>query len=199
MVRTRKIVIILLVTFLMAGAIVGGALVFSRSKAKARMSVDDEVYHEAEHTLKGFLGIADDSAASYQSSYPKDDSFCEENDTTRMTQRVTIVTENGVLPIMGTVSKLHDAYYPGTYEVSFNNSALLTESAEVIVKIPVKKDQKIYILTGNKDVGYKQYAVVDATSDSCVHFSVRSIQDYTISTTDIISAQDTMDSLVSGR
>ena len=109
-----------------------------------------------------------------------------------MTQRVTIFSENGVLPISGTVTKTQDAYYPGTYELKFGNKAILTSDANVCVSLNVNKGDKVYILTGDRENGYVEYKTVEAQQDNMIAFDTSVIQDYTLSTTDIVSAQEAM-------
>ena len=92
--------------------------------------------------------------------------------------------------------KAQDAFYPGTYEVKFSNKAILTDTASVRVSLSVKEGEQVHILTGNKEKGYREYTVVTAQADNVISFDTSVIQDYTISTTDIISAQEAMASLM---
>ena len=56
----------------------------------------------------------------------------------------------------------------------------------------VKKGDEIYILIGDKESGYTEYACVTAKEDNLVSFSTNILQDYTLSKTDIKSAQEAM-------
>ncbi len=191
--KTRKKNIVFLVTVMIVGATLTSSVIHSKCESKLEMTVDDAVYKDAEYALKGFLGY-DDSFADCSADADADLCRGEHEDmgTGRMTQRVTIVSEKGVLPISGTVTKMQDAYYPGTYEVKFNNSAVLSASANVHVRMDVRKGEQVYILTGDKDKGYTQVGVVEVEVDNCVCFETNFIHDYTISKTDIQSAQAIM-------
>lgn len=196
MIKTRKYIIAFLVTVLLISSFFAGSVIYSKSEASSEMEVDSDVYDTAENTLKRFLGMEDD-----ESTAGGRDSSCDAieqlDSTARMTQRVTVANENGVLPISGTVTKLQDAYYPGTYELKFSNRAILTSTASVRVTMDVEPGEQVYILTGDKDKGYTQVAVVSADSDNCVVFETALIQDYTLSTTDIMSAQAAVASVMS--
>lgn len=164
----------------------------------SQMNVDAEVYEDAEHTLKGFLGMKDEGPGGRLRKQRSDKSDEEliGAEGSRMTQRVTIVSENGVLPISGTVTKAQDAYYPGTYELKFGNKAILTSEADIFVSLNVNRGDKVYILTGDRENGYVEYKMVEAQEDNRICFGTSIIQDYTISTTDIESAQEAMAMLV---
>ncbi|MDC7294793.1 MULTISPECIES: hypothetical protein [unclassified Butyrivibrio] len=114
------------------------------------------------------------------------------NERGRLTQRVTIYDESGTLPISGTVTKSQDAFYPGTYELTFSRNAILNDKATVQVKMDVEEGQPVYILTGNKEKGYREVAVTTADSNKCVSFETQLLQNYTLSTTDISGAQEAM-------
>ena len=178
-----------LVSVLFISAVFGGTFVYSKNRVRGNMDMDDSVRSDAVFALNGYLGLDDSSAGGIESSVSGQDS---DDGVGRLTQRVTIVSDGNVLPISGTVTKMQDAFYPGTYEVKFSNKALLTSEATIQVRIDVKKDEQVYILTGNKDTGYTQVEVVTTDSDNCVVFDTNVIQDYTISKTDIMSAQAAM-------
>ncbi len=191
---------IFLATVMMIGLFLSGYQMCAHYMHEPEREVSSEAYGSAEHTLRSYLGIDDTLEVSAKDKPSEsEDADTEGSSRGRMTQRVTVEGEQGLLPISGTVTKIQDAYYPGTYEVKFSTKALLTYAAHVRIKINVKKGENVYILTGNKDVGYNQYAVVRAHADNCVEFNTDVIQDYTISTTDIKSAQEAMDSLISKR
>lgn len=194
--KTRKIIITSFVAVLLICSILTISIVYTRNRRNAEMAVDDEVYEGAENTLMGFLGMEDDEIPLESS--PKGGAAEEAvpSDNARLTQRVTIVSGDSVLPISGTVAKAQDAFYPGTYEVKFSNKAILTGVASVKVSLNVKEGDQVYILTGDRDKGYTEYAVVTAEADNVVSFDTAIIQDYTISTTDIVSAQEAMASLM---
>ena len=194
--KTRKMIITSFVAVLLICSIFTISIVYTRNRRNAEMAVDDEVYEGAENTLMGFLGMEDEKIPLESS--PKGGAAEEAvpSDNARLTQRVTIVSGDSVLPISGTVAKAQDAFYPGTYEVKFSNKAILTGVASVKVSLNVKEGDQVYILTGDRDKGYTEYAVVTAEADNVVSFDTAIIQDYTISTTDIISAQEAMASLM---
>ena len=194
--KTKKIIITSFVAVLLICSILTISIVYTRTRRNAEMAVDDEVYEGAENTLMGFLGMEDEKIPLESS--PKGGAAEEAvpSDNARLTQRVTIVSGDSVLPISGTVAKAQDAFYPGTYEVKVSNKAILTGVASVKVSLNVKEGDQVYILTGDRDKGYTEYAVVTAEADNVVSFDTAIIQDYTISTTDIISAQEAMASLM---
>ena len=189
MMKTRKTLIAFLVTVLLICTFLAGSAISSRSKASSEMEMDSDVYNTAETTLKSFLGMEDSSSAGGRESSGDNDALEPIDSSARMTQRVTVLNENGVLPISGTVSKSQDAYYPGTYELKFSNKAILTSKATVQVVMDVEPGEQVYILTGDKDKGYSQVGVVEANTDNIVLFETAVIQDYTLSKTDIMSAQ----------
>ena len=113
--KTRKIIITSFVAVLLICSIFTISIVYTRNRRNAEMAVDDEVYEGAENTLMGFLGMEDDEVPLESSP---DGNVAEEavpSDNARLTQRVTIVSGDSVLPISGTVAKAQDAFYPGTY------------------------------------------------------------------------------------
>ena len=198
MANTREWIRMTLVALLLIGSVGTGSLLYSNKAQRVEMKIDTEDYYDAVYTLKGFLGLKDDirkRADSNETLTASEDTVCENSGMGRMTQRITVADSKGILPICGTLSKMQDVFYPGTYEVKFGNKAMLTEKATVQVKIPVDKDQQVYILTGNKQDGYKQFAVVQA-DDNMVSFDTTVIQNYTISTTDIIRVQDVVASVI---
>lgn len=164
---------------------------------QGEMEVSSDVYDSAEHTLRSYFGMEEQEDSSPEgmtaSSIEPEVGIAKMG---RMTQRVTVTRDAGILPISGTVTKMQDAYYPGTYELKFSTKAILTSDASVQVNISVDKGEKVYILTGDKELGYTEYAVVAATDDNCVEFSTDMIRNYTISTTDIRSAQAAMASVM---
>ena len=194
--RTKKLIITSFVAVLLVCSLITISVVYTRNRHNAEMSVDDEVYEDAEDTLMGFLGMDEDKVPleSKPADVVTEDAGLDEN--ARMTQRVTIISNEGVLPISGTVTKALDAFYPGTYEVKFSNKAILTGTASVRVSLNVKEGDSVYILTGDRENGYTEYDVVVAKADNVVSFDTNIIQDYTISTTDIISAQEAMASIM---
>ena len=194
--KTKKTIIASFVAVLLVCSLITISVVYTRNRHNAEMSVDDEIYEDAEDTLMGFLGMDEDKVPleSKPAGVVTEDAGLDEN--ARMTQRVTIISNEGVLPISGTVTKALDAFYPGTYEVKFSNKAILTGTASVRVSLNVKEGDSVYILTGDRENGYTEYDVVVAKADNVVSFDTSIIQDYTISTTDIISAQEAMASIM---
>ena len=188
--NTRKWVIAFLVSVLFICTFVVGSAAFSRNSSSGNMDMDDSVRSDAVFTLNGYLGLGNNSNTSGGEASVASQETAD--GVGRLTQRVTIVSDGNVLPISGTVTKMQDAFYPGTYVVKFSNKALLTADATIKVRIDVAKDEQVYILTGNKDTGYTQIDVVTADSDNCISFDTDVIQDYTISKTDIMSAQAAM-------
>ncbi len=179
-----------LVSVLFICTFVVGFSACGKNRSSGNMDMDDSVRSDAVYTLNGYLGLeSNKNAGSVESSV----SDPVANDSMgRLTQRVTVVSDGNVLPISGTVTKMQDAFYPGTYEVKFSNKALLSAEATVSVRIDVAKNEQVYILTGDKESGYTQIEVVTVDANNCVSFDTNVIQDYTISKTDIMSAQAAM-------
>ncbi len=197
--KTGKIILASLVTAVMTGIIFGYMFTAMGTHKNAEMAVNDVIMREAQDTLMDYLGMSKDSEYALEPMHIKGehDECCGEVPMVRMTQRVTVATDDGILPISGTVTKVQDSFYPGTYELKFSNNAFLTDTAKVQVRINVNKGDTVYILTGDKNIGYTQVSEVNACSDNCVVFDAGVICDYTISTTDIEKAQETMTSIAS--
>ena len=193
MARTRILVVFLVAVLLMSTALTVSIMYGRKGISDAEMTVDAGVYEDAANTLKGFLGMRDDgSSGKFSKGRKAEAEDAKYAEGARMTQRVTIFSENGVLPISGTVTKTQDAYYPGTYELKFGNKAILSSDANVCVSLNVNKGDKVYILTGDRENGYVEYKTVEAQQDNMIAFDTSVIQDYTLSTTDIVSAQEAM-------
>ena len=179
MIKTRKFKIVILVAFLIGCLTTAGAY-----KYFAGTSRDDR---STESFQKGFsetlMALLNDTSES---------DSAEVKGVRRLSQKLTVTTKDGVVPVAGTVTKAQDAFYPGTYEIKFSENALLASNAVVQVAMNVKKGDKVYILTGDKDAGYTEYATVVATENNVIAFSTNILQDYTLSTTDIDSAQQAM-------
>ena len=101
-----------------------------------------------------------------------------------------------MLPYSGTVTKAQEGFYPGTYEITFNQNDLLPNKATVEVEMDVLKGDEVYILTGDKDSGYTEYAVVTVDKYNTVRFTTDMLQTYTLSTTNIAAAQEAMAGIV---
>ena len=110
----------------------------------------------------------------------------------RLSQKLTVTTDEGILSVGGTVTKAQDAFYPGTYEIKFSRNLILTSRAIVQVMMDVKRGEKVFVLVGDRNNGYTQYAEVVAQEDNRVTFATDILQDYTLSTTDIDGAQEAM-------
>jgi len=171
MTKTRKTMLIVLVAFLFGITVLAGSMVVFSTGSEANVDISRSVYeHSAEER--------------------------EHGEHIRLSQRVTVKTDEGTLPFSGTIAKSQDAFYPGTYKIIFSNNAILTDTATVEVKIQAKKGETVYVLTGSKDSGYSQYDEVIVTEPDCVRFETNILQNYTLSTTDICGAQEAMASLV---
>ena len=169
MTKTRKNMLIVLVTMLLMISVIAGAAVLVKTGSEANMDIS--------YSLNKRLG----------------DDYGEH---IRLSQRVTVNNEEGTLPYSGTIIKSEDAFYPGTYKVTFSKNAILSQTVMVNVKFDVPQGETVYILTGNKDCGYSQYAVVKTKEDNSVEFETNILQNYTLSTTDICGAQEAMASLI---
>ena len=79
--------------------------------------------------------------------------------------------------------------------VKFNRHCALPSTARVYVRIEAEPGETVYILTGNKELGYKEHAQVEACGQNLVVFETDRLVDYTISKTDIVSAQEAMENI----
>ena len=103
-----------------------------------------------------------------------------------------MTTDEGVLAVSGTVTKVQDAFYPGSYELKFARNAILSSRAQIQVQMEVNKGEEVHILTGDRENGFTEFASVIVTQENRVSFYTSILQDYTLSTTDIMSAQAAM-------
>ena len=188
MTKARKLALIVLTTVLFGVGFFAATVIYAKTDSNVNAEDSKSVYCEsAEENFKDFLAQDEngDSGSSIESSG-------EDEDLVRLTQRVTVYDENGILPYSGTLSKIQDAFYPGTYKIKFSNNAILSATATILVTMDVKPGDSVYVLTGNKEVGYKEYAEVTVTDAGSVEFETNILQNYTLSTTDISSAQAAM-------
>ncbi len=185
MMKMKGIVVTVLVVALIAIGSFIGSLLYAGRIDDSNSYGKKEIYHSAEEALLSFMGDDTGSGKSSQSTA-----------NSRLTQRVTVMTKEGVLPYSGTVTKLQDAFYPGTYEIEFSTPALLPEEASVEVQMEINEGEEVYILTGNQDSGYTEYAVATVGSGNIVKFNTDKLQTYTISTTDIPAAQKAMSGMI---
>ena len=137
-----------------------------------------------------YIGSADDFDGFF--SEGSDIPGSEVRGSRRLSQNITVSNEDGTLSVGGTVTKSQDPFYPGTYTLSFSNNAILSSRCVVEVKMQVEKGDKVYVLVGDKDRGYSEFATVTATENNMVSFATSILQDYTLSTTDIMGAQEAM-------
>ncbi len=151
-----------------------------------RIGFSGRLYSRAENTL---ISVMEDSAGNGFSG--------EIDGKDRLSQQVAVEIGDREFPVSGTLTKVRDAFYPGTYEISFSKDMVLTTSAQVKVSMDVKAGDKVYVLIGDKESGYTEYTTVECTEDRKVSFYTNILQDYTISTTDICAAQKTVADLLS--
>ncbi|MBE5825730.1 MAG: hypothetical protein E7307_03745 [Butyrivibrio sp.] len=150
------------------------------------IEMSDEFLERSENIIGEYLNSSD---AALKADDPG-------SSDTRLSQQVTVTTKKGFMTVGGTVTKCDDEFYPGTYEVKFSKKSILASSARVSVKMDVEPGDTVYVLTGSKETGYRQYATVTAAGDGLVAFNTNVIRDYTISTTDIQGAQKAMETLL---
>ena len=179
MTKTRKAAILILVTFLIGCVVFAGVAIYADRNSST--SHDGEAYNAVAEALLGLAGVEVENKDS------------EVLSGRRLSQKLTVTTDDGVIVAGGTVTKIQDEFYPGSYKITFTKKAILTSRAVVEVSIDdVKKGDKVYILIGDKDSGYTEYACVTAKEDKLVSFDTNILQDYTLSKTDIKSAQEAM-------
>ena len=181
--RTRKVAVTVLVTFLLGCLLFAGIAVYAdRSDSASR---DGEAYNAVMETLLGLAGVE------------VEDENAEVLAGRRLSQNLTVTTDDGVIVSGGTVTKIQDDFYPGSYKITFSKKAILTSRAVVEVQMEVNKGDEVYILIGDKESGYTEYACVTAKEDNVVSFDTNVLQDYTLSKTDIKSAQEAMANILS--
>ena len=176
--RTRRLILAVLVTFLLGCVFFAGFAVYTDRSITT--SSDGEAYNAV---MERLLGLAD---AEMQD---EDGGVLAGR---RLSQKLTVTTDDGAVVSSGTVTKIQDDFYPGSYKITFSKKAILTSKAVVEVQMDVKKGDDVYILIGDKDSGYTEYACVTAKEDNLVSFDTNILQDYTLSKTDIKSAQEAM-------
>ncbi len=110
----------------------------------------------------------------------------------RLSQNITVTNDDGTLSVGGTVTKNQDSFYPGTYIVSFSKNSILSSRAHVEVRMKVAKGDTVYVLVGDKEKGYSEFTTVTAERDNENSFDTNLLQNYTLSTTDIMGAQEAM-------
>lgn len=190
MTKAMRYRIALFVAVFLMSACFTAALFDFGTIGRGGVSTAQDVSEENGNSLASFVVSPDDDPiAGGEQKLNEEDIL---NVRGRLTQRVTIYDENGTLPISGTVTKSQDAFYPGTYELTFSRNAILNDEVTVQVKLDVEEGEPVYILTGNKEKGYREVAVVAADSNKCVSFGTQLLQNYTLSTTDICGAQEAM-------
>lgn len=191
--RARWVVIVLAVVFVVALSAVS-IHIYRRHGSNQQTADNEDAYYAAEETLLKYLGVdnkEDDSSDS------DEEIVADLTANSRFTQRVTVKDDNDeILPYSGTITKDPESFYPGTYEISFNQNDLLPNMATVEVEMDVLKGDEVYILTGDKDSGYTEYAVVTVDKYNTVRFSTDMLQTYTLSTTNIAAAQGAMAGIV---
>ena len=189
--RARWVVIVLAVVFVVALSAVC-LHVYNRHGSNQQAADNEDAYYAAEETLLKYLGVDDKKD---DASGSDEEIVADLSTNSRFTQRVTVKDDNDeMLPYSGTITKDPDSFYPGTYEISFND--LLPNKATVEVEMDVLKGDEVYILTGDKDSGYTEYAVVTVDKYNTVRFSTDMLQTYTLSTTNIAAAQEAMAGIV---
>ena len=191
--RARWVIIVLAVVFVaILSAVCWRA--YGRHGSDQRDADTEDAYYAAEETLLKYLGVENEKN---DTSGDNNEIVADLATNSRLTQRVTVKDDNDeMLPYSGTVTKAQDDFYPGTYEITFNQNDLLPNKATVEVEMDVLKGDEVYVLTGDKDSGYTEYAVVTVDKYNTVRFTTDMLQTYTLSTTNIAAAQEAMAGIV---
>lgn len=164
-----------------------------------RLLFIDDTSHALEVTEGVYTGVSDELMVLLEEPMEEEEE-AQVMGARRFSQKITVTTEKGVLPVGGTLIKEKNAFYPGTYELSFSSQEMpLDTKAKVNVAMDVQKGEKVYIVVGDKDSGYREFATVVATENDHVCFSTTVLRDFTLSTTDICSAQQAMNDILSAR
>lgn len=185
MTKARKFGLIVLVMFLVGCIVFAWGVIFTGKALQIHRSSTESLQAGVSDTLIALLDATTDN------------DHAEVKGDRRLSQKLTVTTQEGTLPVGGTVTKAQDAFYPGTYEIKFSNNVILTSRAVIQVMMDVKRGEKVYVLIGDRDKGYTQFAAVVAQEDNKVSFATNILQNYTISTTDISGAQQAMADLFS--
>ncbi len=194
MTKARKIALVVLILFFVGVGAFTASVVLSQNVSSSKMETTEQLFDVAKDFYESNRFESAQSATV--DNYGESGSDVENGGPVRLTQRITVYNEGGMLPYSGTIVKSNDAFYPGTYKISFSNNAILTSEATVSISMPVDKGDIVYVLTGNKDDGYRQYAEITVEEDGKIEFSTMVLQNYTLSTTDICSAQEAMASII---
>ena len=182
MTKTRKIEVSVLVMFLIGCIAFAGFAIYADRDIASKGG--GQAYNAVTEALLGLAGFEDGRDGEVLSGK-------------RLSQKLTVTTDSGAVLSGGTVTKIQDDFYPDTYKITFSKKAILTSRAVVEVTMDVKKGDEVYILIGDKDSGYTEYACVTAKADNLVSFDTNILQDYTLSKTDIKSAQEAMADILS--
>ncbi len=181
MTKARKIGISLLVTFLISCIVFAGCLIYTKSGDVDTEPVDNVTMGVSDALIALLGDTAEDAVGTGEVLSGR-----------RLSQKLTVTTDEGVLAVSGTVTKVPDAFYPGSYEISFSKKVILSSTATVQVQMKVNKGEEVHVLMGDRDRGYTEYTSVIATEDNKVSFNTNILQDYTLSTTDVMGAQAAM-------
>ncbi len=189
MTKANKIVLVVLMILFVGVGVFTVSVLYAGHSDVTQMEASEEIYDVA---MGFFESSRTESAEDSSIDNVGFGASGEYEEPVRLTQRVTVFNEAGILPYSGTIAKTQDAFYPGTYNISFSSNAIMTSEVTIRINMNVRKGEKVYVLTGNKDDGYREYAVIDVVDDNKVEFSTMVLQNYTVSTTDISSAQEAM-------
>ncbi len=193
MTKAKKIALVVLMILFVGVGIFTASVLYAGNNDSAQMDASEEIYDVA-------MGFYESSRTESAEDASIDNvgfgSNGESGEPVRFTQRVTVFNEAGTLPYSGTIVKTQDAFYPGTYNISFSSNAIMTSEVTVRINMNVQKGDRVYVLTGNKDDGYREYSVIDVEEDNKIEFTTMVLQNYTVSTTDICSAQEAMADIV---
>ena len=182
MTKTKRLLLVVLVTVLLGVGVFAGSFIYEDTVN----DTDIEVTEQSDNS----------ETSSNTDETGKVLGEQRESGHARLSQRVTVFDDTGLLPYSGTITKIQDAFYPGTYKLNFSSNAILTDTVTVVIDIDVRQGEEVYILTGDKDPGYREYAVVTAAEPNRVEFTTSILQNYTLSTTDISGAQEAMADIV---
>ena len=176
--KTRKAATLVLVMFLIGCIAFAGFAVYSDKQSST------DSYRESHNAVTGALM----ELAGVEINDESGDVLAGK----RLSQKLIVTNDSGAVVAGGTVTKIQDDFYPDSYKITFSKKAILTSRAVVEVTMDIKKGEEVYILIGDKDSGYTEYACVTAKEDNLVSFDTNILQDYTLSKTDIKSAQEAM-------
>ena len=151
--RARWIIVVLAVVFV-AFLFIAVRHVYSRNGSVQDTSGTEDAYNAAEETLLKYMGV--DEEKKDTSNENDDEKIADLASGSRLTQRVTVRDEDEILPYSGTVTKDQDAFYPGTYEITFTTDELLPKAAVKVSESGISNPDTVKAL---RQAGFRGFLI----------------------------------------